>query len=89
MAAFGYTQYLTGRDGMSLLTETAGYYRQFRPGIPEDVTETLDQAAPNRSDGGRRLLDIRTGTGPVAAAGSGRTRLSRVEMPTGGTEPFA
>ncbi|GGW61989.1 methyltransferase [Streptomyces lucensis JCM 4490] len=53
---------------MSLFAGTASYYRQFRPGIPEDVAETLDQAAPHRSRGQRRLLDIGTGTGLVAEA---------------------
>jgi trans-aconitate methyltransferase len=53
---------------MSLFTGTAAYYRQFRPGIPENVAAALDQAAPTRTDGPRRLLDIGTGTGLVAEA---------------------
>jgi trans-aconitate methyltransferase len=53
---------------MSLFTGAAGYYRQFRPGIPEDVAAALDQAAPARADGPRRLLDVGTGTGLVAEA---------------------
>ncbi|WP_079080540.1 class I SAM-dependent methyltransferase [Streptomyces ardesiacus] len=57
---------------MSLFAGTASYYRQFRPGIPEDVAGALDQAAPHRSRGQRRLLDIGTGTGLVAEALLGR-----------------
>ncbi|MYQ96268.1 methyltransferase domain-containing protein [Streptomyces sp. SID4946] len=57
---------------MSLFAGTASYYRQFRPGISEEVAETLDQAAPHRSRGQRRLLDIGTGTGLVAEALLGR-----------------
>ncbi|MGV9247275.1 class I SAM-dependent methyltransferase [Streptomyces sp. NPDC003710] len=57
---------------MNLFAGTASYYRQFRPGISEDVAETLDQAAPHRSPGQRRLLDIGTGTGLVAEALLGR-----------------
>jgi trans-aconitate methyltransferase len=53
---------------MSLFTGTAAYYRQFRPGIPEDVAAVLDQAAPTRTNGPRRLLDVGTGTGLVAEA---------------------
>lgn len=51
---------------MSLFTGTAGFYRQYRPGIPEDVAAILDQAA--RPDRPRRLLDVGTGTGLVAEA---------------------
>lgn len=51
---------------MSLFTGTRSYYRQFRPGIPEDVAAALDQAAPTRTDGPRRLLGV--GTGLVAEA---------------------
>ncbi|MGW6482719.1 class I SAM-dependent methyltransferase [Streptomyces sp. NPDC055059] len=57
---------------MSLFTGTATYYRQFRPGIPDDVAEVLDRAAPARPGGGRRLLDVGTGTGLVAEALLGR-----------------
>ncbi|MET8561598.1 methyltransferase domain-containing protein [Streptomyces flaveolus] len=53
---------------MSLFAGTASYHRQFRPGISEDVAEALDQAAPSRSGGRRRLLDVGTGTGLVAEA---------------------
>ncbi|MEU3030845.1 class I SAM-dependent methyltransferase [Streptomyces incarnatus] len=53
---------------MSLFAGTASYYRQFRPGIPEDVAEALDKAAPSPSGGRRRLLDVGTGTGLVAEA---------------------
>ncbi|MEU9079659.1 class I SAM-dependent methyltransferase [Kitasatospora sp. NPDC048538] len=51
---------------MSLFTGTVGYYRQYRPGIPEEVATVLDQAAPKSSP--RRLLDVGTGTGLVAEA---------------------
>ncbi|MFD0059629.1 methyltransferase domain-containing protein [Streptomyces sp. NPDC056690] len=57
---------------MSLFTGTATYYRQFRPGIPADVAEVLDRAAPARPGRGRRLLDVGTGTGLVAEALLGR-----------------
>ncbi|MER5598000.1 methyltransferase domain-containing protein [Streptomyces sp. NPDC002265] len=57
---------------MSLFTGTASYYRQFRPGIPEDVAACLDRAAPGRTGGRRRLLDVGTGTGLVAEALLGR-----------------
>lgn len=49
---------------------TVGYYRQYRPGIPEEVAVVLDQAAPKGSP--RRLLDVGTGTGLVAEALLGR-----------------
>jgi trans-aconitate methyltransferase len=51
---------------MTLFTGAAGYYRQYRPGIPQDVAAVLDQAAPRTSP--RRLLDVGTGTGLVAEA---------------------
>jgi trans-aconitate methyltransferase len=51
---------------MTLFTGTAGYYRRYRPGIPQDVADVLDQAAPRTSP--RRLLDVGTGTGLVAEA---------------------
>lgn len=57
---------------MSLFAGTATYYRQFRPGIPEEVAVVLDQASPSRPHGPRRLLDIGTGTGLVAEALLGR-----------------
>lgn len=53
---------------MSLFSGTTAYYRQFRPGIPEEVAAVLDRAAPVRTDGPRRLLDVGTGTGLVAEA---------------------
>ncbi|GAA2507285.1 class I SAM-dependent methyltransferase [Streptomyces gobitricini] len=53
---------------MSLFTGTATYYRQFRPGIPQDVAAVLDRATPVRTDGPRRLLDVGTGTGLVVEA---------------------
>ena len=55
---------------MNLFTGTVGFYRQYRPGIPEDVAVVLDQAAPQSSL--RRLLDVGTGTGLVAEALLGR-----------------
>ncbi|WP_457029206.1 class I SAM-dependent methyltransferase [Kitasatospora sp. P5_F3] len=55
---------------MNLFTGTVGYYRQYRPGIPEEVAVVLDQAAPKGSP--RRLLDVGTGTGLVAEALLGR-----------------
>ncbi|WP_335989974.1 class I SAM-dependent methyltransferase [Glycomyces sp. MUSA5-2] len=51
---------------MSLFTGTADYYRQFRPGIPEEVATILDQATVAASP--RRLLDVGAGTGLVAEA---------------------
>jgi trans-aconitate methyltransferase len=56
---------------MTLFTGTVGFYRQYRPGIPEDVAAVLDQAAP-QADGPRRLLDVGTGTGLVVEALLGR-----------------
>ncbi|MFJ3214431.1 class I SAM-dependent methyltransferase [Kitasatospora sp. NPDC086801] len=55
---------------MSLFTGTASYYRQYRPGIPEEVATVLDQAVASGKP--RRLLDIGTGTGLVAEALLGR-----------------
>lgn len=55
---------------MNLFTGTVGFYRQYRPGIPEDVAVVLDRAAPHSSP--RRLLDVGTGTGLVAEALLGR-----------------
>jgi trans-aconitate methyltransferase len=52
---------------MTLFTGTVGFYRQYRPGIPEEVVVVLDQAAPQAARP-RRLLDIGTGTGLVAEA---------------------
>lgn len=55
---------------MSLFTGTVGYYRQYRPGIPEEVAAVLDLAVHQSSP--RRLLDVGTGTGLVAEALLGR-----------------
>ncbi|MYV52338.1 class I SAM-dependent methyltransferase [Streptomyces sp. SID3212] len=55
---------------MTLFTGTVGFYRQYRPGIPEEVAVVLDQAAPQARP--RRLLDVGTGTGLVAESLLGR-----------------
>jgi trans-aconitate methyltransferase len=55
---------------MSMFAGTVGYYRRYRPGIPEAVAAVLDHAAPNRNP--RRLLDVGTGTGLVVEALLGR-----------------
>ena len=55
---------------MSMFAGTVGFYRQYRPGIPEDVAVVLDGAVPQRSH--RRLLDVGTGTGLVVEALLGR-----------------
>ncbi len=55
---------------MTLFTGTVGFYRQYRPGIPEEVAVVLDQAAPHARP--RRLLDVGTGTGLVAESLLGR-----------------
>lgn len=55
---------------MNLFTGTAGYYRQYRPGIPRSVAEVLDAAVERSSP--RRLLDVGTGTGLVVEAMLGR-----------------
>ncbi|NVI89327.1 trans-aconitate 2-methyltransferase [Actinomadura sp. BRA 177] len=57
---------------MSLFTGAAEFYQRFRPGIPAEVAAVLDEAAPQRSAGARRLLDIGTGTGQVVEALLGR-----------------
>ncbi|MDT9689526.1 hypothetical protein Q5762_14495 [Streptomyces sp. P9(2023)] len=48
---------------MSAFTGTADYYREFRPGFPDEIVMLLDQVAPTGSH--RRLLDIGTGPGLV------------------------
>lgn len=55
---------------MSLFTGTTDYYREYRPGIPREVADILDTAAPQHMP--RRLLDIATGTGLVVEALLGR-----------------
>jgi trans-aconitate methyltransferase len=55
---------------MRMFAGTAGFYRQYRPGIPPDVGDVLDGAVERRSP--RRLLDIATGTGLGVGALIGR-----------------
>jgi trans-aconitate methyltransferase len=55
---------------MSVFEGTVSYYRRFRPGIPIEVADILDQAVPRRYP--RRLLDVGTGTGLVVEALMGR-----------------
>ncbi len=63
---------MTGSDGVStgVFHGTVGFYRQYRPGIPESVADILDAAAPSRWP--RRLLDVGTGTGLVVEVLLGR-----------------
>lgn len=49
---------------MSEFAGTAKYYREFRPGIPDSVTDLLVTAA-NRDAEATTLLDLGTGTGQV------------------------
>ena len=53
-----------------MFTGTVGFYRQYRPGIPESVAVVLDAAVEQGSP--RRLLDIGTGTGLVVESLLGR-----------------
>jgi trans-aconitate methyltransferase len=55
---------------MSMFTGTVGFYRQYRPGIPQSVADVLDAAVDQRTP--RRLLDVGTGTGLVVEALLGR-----------------
>ncbi|WP_018722320.1 class I SAM-dependent methyltransferase [Salinispora fenicalii] len=55
---------------MSIFHGTVGFYRQFRPDIPEAVADILDAAVPAGSP--RRLLDVGTGVGLVVEALRGR-----------------
>lgn len=55
---------------MNVFRGTVGYYRQYRPGIPDEVAEVLDAAVGKSSP--RRLLDVGTGTGLVVEALLGR-----------------
>ncbi|MER5587341.1 class I SAM-dependent methyltransferase [Streptomyces asoensis] len=51
---------------MSLFTGTPSYYRQYRPGIPDDLAARLATYVPDRQP--CSLLDVGTGTGLVAEA---------------------
>ena len=54
---------------MSLFEGTADFYRRYRSGVPPEVAQVLDDAAPGRVPGRpRRLLDLGTGTGFVIEA---------------------
>lgn len=51
---------------MRVFSGAVSYYRQYRPGIPEEVADILDAAVEHGSP--RCLLDIGTGTGLVVEA---------------------
>lgn len=55
---------------MSVFSGTVGFYRQYRPGIPQSVADVLDSAVGRHTP--RTLLDIGTGTGLVVEALLGR-----------------
>jgi len=55
---------------MSVFHGTVGFYRQYRPGVPENVADVLDAAVAKTTP--RRLLDLGTGTGLVVEALLGR-----------------
>lgn len=55
---------------MNMFAGTVGFYRQYRPGIPERVAAVLDAAVEERRP--RRLLDVGTGTGLVVESLLGR-----------------
>lgn len=55
---------------MSVFRGTVGFYRQYRPGIPQKVADVLDAAVADGTP--RRLLDVGTGTGLVVEALLGR-----------------
>lgn len=55
---------------MTLFHGTVGFYRQYRPGIPQSVADILDAAVADGAP--RRLLDVGTGTGLVVEALLGR-----------------
>lgn len=55
---------------MSRFAEAAPFYRRYRPGIPPEVVNILDDAAPR--SGPRCLLDVGTGTGLVVEGLLGR-----------------
>lgn len=55
---------------MSTFSGTVYYYQKYRPGIPDEVADILDRAAPAGKP--RRLLDLGTGTGMVIQALLGR-----------------
>jgi trans-aconitate methyltransferase len=55
---------------MSMFQGTVNFYRQYRPGIPQEVADILAGAVGDSKP--RRLLDVGTGTGLVVEALLGR-----------------